>query len=194
LPSLPETAIELQRMAGLFPVGRATLILGDEATKPTFLQSHPDRYRILAFSTHALMAGQLPGLSEPAIVLTPDGKSEWDGLLTASDVAALEMDADLVILSACNTAAPDGGPFADGFSGLARAFLHAGARSLLVSNWSIASDATVELTTGFLTALRQSSGVRRAEALQSAILKLLDSGDDRYTHPGFWAPFVVVGG
>ena len=193
LPSLPETAIELQRMAGLFPAGRATLILGDEATKPTFLQSHPDRYRILAFSTHALMAGELPGLSEPAIVLTPDGKSEWDGLLTASDVAALEMDADLVILSACNTAAPDGGPFADGFSGLARAFLHAGARSLLVSNWSIASDATVELTTGFLTALRQSSSVRRAEALQSSMLKLLDSGEARYTHPGFWAPFVVVG-
>lgn len=80
----------------------------------------------------------------------------------ASDVAALEMDADPVILSACNTAAPDGGPFADGFSGLARAFLHAGARSLLVSHWSIASEATVALTTGFLTALRESPNVRRA--------------------------------
>jgi CHAT domain-containing protein len=118
----------------------------------------------------------------------PDGRSEWDGLLMASDVAALEMDADPVILSACNTAAPDGGPFADGFSGLARAFLHAGARSLLVSHWSIASEATVELTTGFLTALRESPNIRRAQALQKSMLKMLDGGDDSYTHPGIWAP------
>ena len=177
----------------MFPEGEATLVLGEDATKPTVLHSHPDRFRILAFSTHALMAGQLPGLAEPAIVLTPDGKSEWDGLLMASDVAGLEIDADLVILSACNTAAPDGGPFADGFSGLARAFLHAGARSLLVSNWSIASEATVELTTGFLSALRESPHVRRANALRTSMLKMLDSGDSTYTHPGFWALFVVIG-
>jgi CHAT domain-containing protein len=194
LPALPETAVELQRMADLFPKGDATLVMGDDATKPTVLQSHPDHYRILAFSTHALMAGQLPGLSEPAIVLTPDGKSEWDGLLMASDIAALETDADLVILSACNTAAPDGGPFADGFSGLARAFLHAGARALLVSNWTISSDATVELTTGFLAALQESPNVRQAEALRRSILKMLDSGNRTFTHPAFWAPFVVVGG
>jgi CHAT domain-containing protein len=192
LPSLPETAVELRRMAELFPEGEATLVLGDEATKPAVLQSHPSHYRILAFSTHALMAGQLPGLSEPAIVLTPDGKSEWDGLLMASDIAAVDADADLVILSACNTAAPDGGPFADGFSGLARAFLHAGARSLLVSNWTISSDATVELTTGFLAALRESTNIRRAEALRRSILKMLD-GNSSFTHPAFWAPFVVVG-
>jgi CHAT domain-containing protein/tetratricopeptide (TPR) repeat protein len=193
LPALPETAVELQRMAGLFPEGEATLILGENATKPTVLQSHPDRYRILAFSTHALMAGQLPGLSEPAIVLTPDGKSEWDGLLTASDIAALQTDADLVILSACNTAAPDGGPFEDGFSGLARAFLHAGARSLLVSNWSIASEATVELTTGFLSGVRESPNRRRADALQRSMLKMLDSAKASFAHPALWAPFVVVG-
>jgi CHAT domain-containing protein len=169
------------------------LVLGEEATKPGVLQSQPNRFKILAFSTHALMAGQLPGLSEPAIVLTPDGTSEWDGLLTSSDIAALQIDADLVLLSACNTAARDGGPFADGFSGLARAFLHAGARSLLVSNWRIASDATVELTTGFLTALRESPNVRRAEALQRSMLKMLDSGNAAFAHPGFLSPFVVVG-
>jgi CHAT domain-containing protein len=193
LPALPETAVELQRMADLFPEGEATLVLGGEATKPAVLQSHLNHYKILAFSTHALMAGQLPGLSEPAIVLTPDGKSERDGLLTASDIASLETDADLVILSACNTAAPDGGPFADGFSGLARAFLHAGARSLLVSNWTISSDATVELTTGFLAALKETATGRRAEALRKSILKMLDGSNRVFKHPAFWAPFVVVG-
>ena len=63
----------------------------------------------------------------------------------------------------------------------------------MVSNWSIASDATVELTTGFLTALRESPNVRRARALQKSMLKMLDSGNDAYTHPGIWGPFVVVG-
>jgi CHAT domain-containing protein len=194
LPLLPETAVELQQMAGNFPAGDATLLLGKDATKPTVSHSHPDRFRVLAFSTHALMAGQVPGLPEPAIVLTPDGGSdEWDGLLTASDVASMDIDADLVILSACNTAAPDGGPFADGFSGLARAFLHAGARSLLVSNWSVASGATVELTTGFLRAIREAPRLRRAEALRTSILKMLGGGDSIFTHPVFWAPFVMVG-
>src|SRR5215472_16866184 len=120
-----------------------------------------------------------------------DGKSEWDGLLMASDIAALQTDADLVILSACNTAGPDGGPFADGFSGLARAFLHAGARSLLVSNWSVDSKATVELTTSFVRAIREAPRVRRADALRTSILKMLDGGDRTVMHPGFWAPFVV---
>ena len=115
------------------------------------------------------------------------------GRAADGDIAALQTDADLVILSACNTAAPDGGPFADGFSGLARAFLHAGARSLLVSNWSIASEATVELTTGFLSALRESPNVRRADALRTSMLKMLDGDSNDYKHPGFWAPFVVVG-
>jgi CHAT domain-containing protein len=194
LPLLPETAVELQQMAENFPTGDATLLLGENATKPTVSHSHPGRFRVLAFSTHALMAGQLPGLPEPAIVLTPDGRSdEWDGLLMASDVASMDIDADLVILSACNTAAPDGGPFADGFSGLARAFLHAGARSLLVSNWSVASDATVGLTTGFLRAIHQAPRMRRADALRTSMLKMLDGGDSTFTHPGFWAPFVVVG-
>jgi CHAT domain-containing protein len=105
----------------------------------------------------------------------------------------MNIDADLVILSACNTAAPDGGPFADGFSGLARAFLHAGARSLLVSNWSVASDATVGLTTGFFRAIRESPRMRRADALRTSMLKMLDDGDSTFTHPGFWGPFVVVG-
>ena len=140
------------------------------------------------------MAGQLPGLLEPAIVLTPTEAPGDDGLLTASDIAALDINAELVILSACNTAAPDGGPFADGFSGLARSFLHAGARTLLVSHWAVASEPTIELTTDFLRRLRENGEMRKAEALRQSILKMLDSGNLILIHPTFWAPFVVVGG
>lgn len=80
------------------------------------------------------MAGEIPGLAEPAIVLTPNDEDvPFEGLRTASDVAVMRLDADLVMLSACNTAVPESGPDAEGLSGLARAFLQAGARRLLVS-------------------------------------------------------------
>ncbi len=116
------------------------------------------RHRVLHFATHGLLAGEtetiLNAKAEPALVLTPpkDGATpaeleQDDGLLTASEVAQLELDADWVVLSACNTAAGDKGD-AEALSGLARAFFYAKARALLVSHWYVASDAAVKLTTG----------------------------------------------
>jgi CHAT domain-containing protein len=195
LGRLDETAEEVRRIAEFFPEAESRLVLGEAATERGVLEARPDQYRTISFSTHALMAGELPGLTEPAIVLTADDDdAPMDGLLTASDVATLELDADLVLLSACNTAAPDAGPFAEGLSGLARAFLQAGARSLLVSHWSVASHATVELTTGFIAVARAEPGRRRAEALRDAMLRMADGPDPQLRHPAFWAAFVVVGG
>ncbi len=193
LQPLPETRTELGRIAGLFEAKDARLMLGAEATRSALNQAVPAGYRTIAFATHAVMAGELPGITEPAIVLTADGPNLARTLLTASDVAAMTLDADLVLLSACNTAAPDGGPFAEGLSGLARSFLHAGARSLLVSHWAVDSQATVELTTGFMARLRSDPAPRRSEALRTAMLSLLDGPDPALHHPALWAPFVLVG-
>jgi CHAT domain-containing protein len=127
--------------------------------------------------------------------MTPpvDATAEDDGLLKASEIAQLKLNADLVILSACNTAASDGTPGAEGFSGLSKAFLYAGARSLLVSHWSVVSDSTVALMTRIATHLDQ-KGVSRAEALRRAMLDTMaDGAHPEYAHPLFWAPFVVVG-
>ena len=92
--------------------------------------------RVLAFATHGLVAGELKGSAEPALVLTPPEKGTEldDGLLTASEVAQLRLNADLVILFACDTASPDGTPGAEGLSGFAKAFFYAGSRALLVSH------------------------------------------------------------
>jgi CHAT domain-containing protein len=100
------------------------------------------RARMLAFATHAVVTGELEGLAEPAIVLTPPrtATAEDDGLLTASETAELRLDTDFVLLSACNTAAPDGTPGASGLSGLAKAFVYFGARALLVSHWEVYSE------------------------------------------------------
>jgi CHAT domain-containing protein len=194
LAPLPETEAELQRMAALLGASRSRLLLRDAATERGFLEVEPRHYRVLAFATHAVMAGQLPGLNEPAVVLAPgDAHGQHDGLLTASDVAALELDADLVLLSACNTAAPGAGPHAEGLSGLARAFLHAGARTLLVSHWDIPSKATVTLTTSFVEAMISAPAQPRSAALRSAMLRMIASQDPDLVHPASWAAFVVVG-
>jgi CHAT domain-containing protein len=109
-------------------------------------------------------------------------------------VEQLPLDAEFVILSACNTAAPEGRPGAGGLSGLAKAFFYAGSRALLVSHWWIASDATVLLTTGAIQEFSKNPSIGRAEAMKRAMLKLLDGQfHSDFAHPVFWAPFMIVG-
>jgi CHAT domain-containing protein len=140
------------------------------------------------------LAGQLTPGAEPGLILTPpDVPSDTDdGYLSASEVAGLKLDADWVILSACNTAA-GGAEGAEALSGLARAFFYAGARALLVSHWSVDSDATVKLITSAVGALTRDKTIGRAEALRRAMLAMIDKDEARAAHPTYWAPFVVVG-
>ena len=132
--------------------------------------------------------------SEPGLLLTPPGSpsEEDDGYLTASEIAALKLDADWVILSACNTAA-GGAQGAEALSGLARAFFYAQARALLVSHWEVNSDATVKLITGAMSRLAADKSMGRAEAMRQSMLALIDHGSPEEAHPANWAPFVVVG-
>ena len=114
--------------------------------------------------------------------------------MTASEVATLKLNADLVVLSACNTAAADGTPEAEGLSGLAKAFFYAGSRALLVSHWLVFSDAAVKLTTGMLKRFATHPKAGGADALRYSMLALMNDGKKpHYAHPMFWAPFVVVG-
>jgi CHAT domain-containing protein len=147
-------------------------------------------------AVRAAPSGGLKGLSEPALVPTPPPHATADnnGLLTASEIATLRLNADLVILSACNTAAAEGTSDAGGLSGLAKAFFYAGARALLVSHWQVLSEATVRLITGTFAALAQDPSIGRAEALRRSMMTMLDpASPPEFAHPAAWAPFVVVG-
>jgi CHAT domain-containing protein len=128
------------------------------------------------------------------LILTPpdNASEEDDGYLSASEIAALKLDADWVILSACNTAAGQA-TSAEALSGLARAFIYAQARALLVSHWEVYSAATVKLITAAVRALTSNPKLGRAEAIRSAMLALIDKGKPEEAHPAYWAPFVVIG-
>ena len=190
LTPLPETATELKAIAAALKAPDEAVLLGHEATETRIRREALDRYRVVHFATHGLVAGELSGLAEPALVLTPPIRASEadDGLLTASEVASLKLKADWVVLSACNTAA-GAEVGAEALSGLARAFFFAGAKALLVSHWAVNSDATVWLTTGTFAALAKDPGIGRAEAFRRTMLAMIDSG----LPPSMWAPFVIVG-
>ncbi|RVT87088.1 CHAT domain-containing protein [Rhodobacteraceae bacterium CCMM004] len=196
LAPLPNTARELRRLAATMGADEGALYLGPGATETAVKEADLGGVDVIAFATHGLLADGLPGLSEPALVFTPPAAptTEDDALLTASEAAQLKLSARLVILSACDTAGSDGTPGAEGLSGLARAFIYAGARAILVSHWPVDDFAASVLTTGMLDRMTGDDPRRRAEALQASMLDLLqDRSEDRFAHPRLWAPFVVVG-
>jgi len=203
LPQLPATRNEVQTIGKVLGADPADLVLGLDATETRVKQSRLDQYRIVYFATHGLVAGDLNRFSktrsEPALAFTfPDRPSEADdGLLQATEISSLKLNADWVVLSACNTAASDviG---AEALSGLARAFLYAGARSLVVSHWPVADDATAKLMTTLFAVAKEEPNLSHAEALQRAMLSLINSRDKNASgipeaHPALWAPFIVVG-
>lgn len=199
LSPLPETRDEICAVAQKVGGKEGDVALGSRASEKLLREMSAAGaladYRVLHFATHGLVAGEITGLAEPALVLTPPAEAtlENDGLLTASEVAALKLDADWVIMSACNTAAGEK-LGAEALSGLARSFFYAGARALLVSHWPVQSSAAVKLTTTALAEMQRDAGVGRAEALRRAMRALMaDKAEAGNWHPQVWAPFAVVG-
>jgi CHAT domain-containing protein len=195
LPPLPDTADELKAVAKKLNAAPADLLLGRAATESAVKRTQLVDYRIIYFATHGLVAGDIKGLAEPSLALTPPRQpdAQDDGLLTASEVAQLRLNADWVVLSACNTAAGDT-PGAEALSGLARAFFYAGARALLVSHWAVDSAAAARLTTATFDHLGAAPGIGRAEALRRAMLAYLaDRSDPQNGYPAYWAPFSLIG-
>jgi CHAT domain-containing protein len=192
LPALPGARLEAEALRRVLGGGQESLLMGGRASKVALLHWNSDgrlkQVRVLSFSTHGLVPGDL-GLEEPALVLGGDGHGH-NGLLTASDAARLRLNADWVILSACNTASPDLS-HSDGVSAMARAFFFAGAKALIVSHWQVRDDVASRLIPDVL--LRERSGLSRAEAMREASLAILDDPSMKAADPFAWAPFVVIG-
>lgn len=205
---LPETADELCAVARDLGAGELDVNLGAHATETRIKQLNAEgalaQARVVHFATHGLIASEAERIAksraEPALLLTPpDTATENDdGLLTASEVTEMKLNADWVVLSACNTAAGGEKGDAEALSGLARAFFYAGAYALLVSHWYVDSQAAVKITTGAFAELKRDPAIGRAEALRRAMLATMaDTSRPKTwtpaTHPAVWAPFAVVG-
>jgi CHAT domain-containing protein len=196
---LPETKAEVRTIAEALNADKNDLKIGADASETIVKSTKLGDYRIVYFATHALVAGEVEKFAkvkaEPALALTiPEQPTELDdGLLTASEIAQLKLNADWVVLSACNTAAEDK-PGAEALSGLARAFFYAGTRSLVVSHWEVDSISTVKLMIEMFQVVARDPTLSHAEALQQSILRFIEGAKtDNEAHPRFWAPFVVVG-
>ncbi len=199
LPRLPFAARELEAARQLLGGQPSDELTGRAYTAAAVQRARLSNYRVLHFASHALLPAELKCQNEPAIVTsTPAGAQDASGaLLTASEVSALNLDADVVILSACNSGgaggAANGATGGESLSGLARAFFFAGARSMLVTHWSVNDQASAFLVADSLRRLTAAPSAGLAEALRQSQLALMGSTGTALAHPFFWAPFALIG-
>lgn len=204
LPRLPDTADELKSIALALQADPSKVLkLGKDANEEAVKTMDLSGFKILAFATHGLVPGELNGLTQPALALTAPAVAGigGDGLLTMEEILALKLDADWVVLSACNTGAGSGAG-AEAASGLGRAFFYAGTRALLVTNWSVHSQSARELVTDLFKRQADDPRLTRGEALRQAMMALADGPgylgaggktEFAYAHPLFWAPYSIIG-
>jgi len=210
---LPETRDEIISIIKSVREG-GKAILGQDATKTVFFQEAKLPYRYLHFATHGVVGGEIPRLNEPALVLTPEGKDP--GFLTATEIGKMDIPADLVVLSACNTG---NGEYynGEGLMGLGRAFILAGAKAVVVSMWPVDSLTTKELMVKFYRELETTGNATQALAnarraimasrppaketkelrrikgkTTAAQVATSTEGFSGQRNPFYWAPFVVV--
>ena len=206
LPRLRDTASEVLSIAVAMNADPSTaVLLGLKVNEDMIRSQDLSGYKVIAFATHGLIPGDLSGLREPALALSAPGvaNSGGDGLLTMSEIMGLKLNADWVVLSACNTGAGRGGAGAEAISGLGRAFFYAGSRALLVSSWPVETVSARLLTSDVFARMTKNASLTRAGALQQAISALIDLPAQTdpetkkplfyYAHPIFWAPFIIVG-
>jgi CHAT domain-containing protein len=203
LVRLPDTADELKSIANALKLDPAKVLrLGKLANEQVVESTDLSRFRIVAFSTHGLLPGDLNGLTQPALALSAPEVAgiDGDGLLTMDNILPLKLDADWVVLSACNTGA-GAQAGAEAASGLGRAFFYAGSRALLVTNWAVESASARDLVSDIFRRQAADPKLSRGEALRQAMMALLDGpgyvhdGKTLYTygHPMFWAPYSLIG-
>jgi CHAT domain-containing protein len=168
--------------------------LNAEATEGSLRSEALSGYGLLYFATHAVLPGTSRCINEPALALSlPNGSRsrDDDGLLEASEVASLQLDADLVVLSACNTASRSTSLSGESLTGLAQAFFSAGARKVLATHWPVESRRTAELMASVFRAQRAPDYGDIADALRDAQIAMLRSPET--SHPWFWAAYTVLG-
>jgi len=188
LERLPFTDSEARRITERFPASRTSIMLGFDASREKILNGELRKYRRLHFATHGLMSAQHPELSGLVLSLyNPDG-SPREGFLLASEIYNLDLPADLVVLSACETGVGED-IRGEGILGLTRSFMYAGTPRIVVSLWKVSDRATAELMDRFYRGMIDHR-LTPAQALRCAQLSMQRS---EWSDPFLWAGFVFQG-
>lgn len=188
---LPYTRTEVNAIASLFPASERRVLLGAEADESTVKTAPLGEFRYVHFAAHAMVDEEYPARSAIILSAPTDAKDKKeDGALQMAEVMQLKLNADLVTLSACRTGLGQM-LHGEGIIGLTRAFLYAGADSVVVSLWNVNDIATASLMKSFYKHLQK--GLGKDEALRQAKLELLRGQQPAWRHPYFWASFVLVG-
>ena len=192
LGALPEAEKEVKTLAELYGPARSEIFTGANAREATFKQAG-ERFNILHFAAHSTLDDRAPMYSRIVLARNGNDKDE-DGLLEAREILKMNLRADLVTLSACQTARGRIGA-GEGMIGMSWAFFVAGSPNLVVSQWRVNSASTTDLMIAFHRRLRssdrQKGSLTKAAALREAAQTLLK--DNRYRHPFYWAGFVLIG-
>lgn len=194
IPSLPETRDELIALASALGAdAQKDLVLGAEATRRAVLSTPLADRRVVAFATHGLLPGEIPGLSKPALAMAASDDPSESPLLTLDDVLTLRLNSQWVVLSACNTAGGERDGVA--MSGLVRGFFFAGTRSVLATHWAVESEASRQLVSFVFSDYAKDARGGRAASLRRAQLAMIDGtlGNGSYAHPFYWAPYALFG-
>jgi CHAT domain-containing protein len=199
LPPLPGARRELEVARRILGADASDQLLGSAFTAKQVLAKTLTNYRMIHFATHAILPGELRCQTEPAVLTStaPDAPDAGGAMLTASEIELMHLDADLVILAACNTGGENGSGAGESLSGLARSFFFAGARSLLVTHWDANDATTTYLTALFLQALQANPDAGPSAALALSQRRMLDEAvGDRavQAHPYYWAVEALIGG
>ncbi len=195
LSPLPDTRDEILALAEVLKADpKRDVFLGRDASKAKVLSTPLNQSKVVAFATHGLLPGEFPGVDQPSLAMSNPGQGQH-GLLTLDEILGLKLDADWVVLSACNTAAGDGNG-AEAVSGLGRGFFYAGTRALLATHWPVESASARLLVTATFEQQAQHPGMSRAQALRASMLQLMNQQAPEgfsYAHPLFWAPYALFG-
>ncbi len=193
LPRLAGSDQEVEAVARLFGSRNAELRLREAFSEATLRQTPLHDYRVVYFATHALLPRELNCFVEPSLLtsLPANAAAADNSLLESSEIRELKLDAELVVLSACNTGGAGLDTGGESLAGLARAFFAAGARSLLASHWIVDNQATVDLMRDSFATLADGSAANIAGALQAS-QRVMIAGVER-SHPWYWGAFTLVG-